>query len=134
MKKLIFGLILAIGAMLALTACSENESPKTVTKAYYEALIKQDFKTALSYCCKKDGVALEQKDVDTLVGMLNEKANDEKQKANMVEKYEILDEKIAEDGKTAVVTVKTVSFAGEEKTVETNCTLVEDKWMVNSGK
>lgn len=134
MKKMLLGLILAIGAMLALSACGEKETPTTATKAYYEALTKQDFKTALDFCCDKEGKALDDSKKQSLVAMLNEKAKDEKQKAKMVEKYEIVEEKIAEDGKTAVVKVKTTSFDGEEKLTDTNCILVDGKWMINSGK
>ena len=61
MKKMLLGLIVAIGAMLALSACQEKETPTSVTKAYYEAVVARDFKTAMNYCCKKDGAMFEEK-------------------------------------------------------------------------
>jgi len=135
MKKLIFGLILAIGAMIALTACSDSSNtPTGVTKAYYEALIKNDFKAAMEFCCKKDGKLLTDEEKQQLSGMMESKLNDEKTKAAMVAKYELGEETIAEDGNSATVKVKTTTVEGTEKEVESNCLKVDGKWYINSGK
>lgn len=135
MKKLIFGLIMAIGAMLALTACGDDSnSPKGVTKAYYEALVKQDFKTAMDYCCKKDGKLLTDQEKETLTTMMASKLNDEKTKQSLVASFELGEETIAEDGNSAKVKVKTVTVGGQEKDVNTDLLKVDGKWYINSGK
>lgn len=135
MKKLILGLILAVGAMITFTACSGSEAtPTDVTKAYYECLVKHDFKGALDLCCKKDGKLLTDEEKKQLDGMMQAKLTDEKTKAELVEKFEVGAETIAQDGKTAVVKVKTTTASGKVQDVESNCTLIDGKWYINSGK
>ncbi len=135
MKRFILGLIVALGAMLALTACGSKEStPSDVTRDYYEALVKQDFKSAMEYCCKKDGKMLTDAEKQQVSAMMETKVNDETQKKSLVAKYELGEETIAEDGNTAVVKVKTTTIGGETKEVESQCIKVDKKWYVNSGK
>lgn len=134
MKKLIFGLILAIGAMIGFASCQKSETPSDVTKAYYEALVKQDFKGAMEFCCKKDGKLLTDEEKNQLSSMMEAKLKDEKTKAAMVAKYELGEETIAEDGTSAVVKVKTTTVDGKEKEVESKCLKIDGKWYINSGK
>lgn len=134
MKKVLFGLVLAIGAMIALTACGGDaaKTPSDVTKAYYEALQNKNFDAAIDLCCTQKGEPLNADQKKTMKNMIETKANDDSQ---AFEKFEIVKEEIdAADATVAKVEVKKTLKNGEEKTETTNCKQVDGKWYVNSGK
>ena len=133
MKKVILALIMVVGAMLAFTSC-DKESPTKVVKTYHDALVAQDFKAAMDCLCSKDGQPLSKEKKDNFAAMMEEKAKKEDTKGNMIASYEVIEQKVAEDGKTATVTVKTKTVKGLEKTDKLNCILTDGKWYINSNK
>ena len=122
MKKIIV-IVCAVVMACCMTSCSSS-SPSAVVKEYYKALKAGDFEKALSYTTITD-----QKEVQKHVKKL--------QGAELkVLDYEVLAEKIAEDGESAVVTVKsTVSSAysdePQEATKDLELVKVDGKWKID---
>ena len=123
MKKLIV-ILCAVVAVFGLTSCNSS-SPSATVKAYYKALQAGDYEKALSYTDITDQEAI-QKQIEKYKGF------DIK-----VVDFEILSEKISEDGNSATVEVKstvTSSFQEEpeESTKEMKLVKVDGKWKLHA--
>lgn len=123
MKKLIV-ILCAVVAVFGLTSC-KSSSPSDTVKAYYKALQAGDYEKALSYTDITDQEAIQQQ-------IAKYKEFDIK-----VIDFEILSEKISEDGNSATVEVKntvTSSFnqEPEESTKELKLVKVDGKWKLHA--
>ncbi|MDR2064978.1 MAG: DUF4878 domain-containing protein [Prevotellaceae bacterium] len=129
--KLLKSLVLVVAAGLMITACGGASTPSDVVKKMNEATLNFDFKEAAKYVAKEhvesynklaeQFAAPEAKDyIEGIKAMVKDA------------KFEILEEKIAEDGNTAVVKVKS-SGMGQEKEEEVNLVKEDGQWKVNEG-
>ena len=122
MKKLVV-VLCALVAVLGMASCKSSSPSDTVT-AYFKALQACDYEKALSYTDISDQEEI-QKQLEKF------KTFDIK-----VVDFEILSEKISDDGKNAVVEVKssqTSSFSSkpEENTKELKLVKVDGKWKIH---
>ena len=122
MKKLVVVLCALVG-VLGMASCKSSSPSDTVT-AYFKALQAGDYEKALSYTDISDQEEI-QKQLEKF------KTFDIK-----VVDFEILSEKISDDGKNAVVEVKssqTSSFSSkpEENTKELKLVKVDGKWKIH---
>lgn len=123
MKKLIV-ILCAVVAVFGLTSC-KSSSPSDTVKAYYKALQAGDYEKALSYTDITDQEVI-QKQIEKY-----------KEFDIKVVDFEILSEKISEDGNSATVEVKstvTSSFQEEpeESTKEMKLVKVDGKWKLHA--
>lgn len=121
MKKL-FVILCAVVAVFGLTSC-KSSSPSDTVNAYFKALQAGDYEKALSYTDITDQETI-QKQVEKCKG-LDFKVVD----------FEILSEKVSEDGNSATVEVKsTESFEGEtdEGTQQLELVKVDGKWVIHA--
>ena len=123
MKKLIV-ILCAVVAVFGLTSC-KSSSPSDTVKAYYKALQAGDYEKALSYTDITDQEVI-QKQIEKC-----------KELDFKVVDFEILSEKISEDGNSATVEVKstvTSSFneEPEESTKEMKLVKVDGKWKLHA--
>lgn len=123
MKKLIV-ILCAVVAVFGLTSC-KSSSPSDTVKAYYKALQAGDYEKALSYTDITDQEVI-QKQIEKY-----------KEFDIKVVDFEILSEKISEDGNSATVEVKntvTSSFnqEPEESTKELKLVKVDGKWKLHA--
>ncbi len=123
MKKLIV-ILCAVVAVFGMTSC-KSSSPSDTVKAYFKALQAGDYEKALSYTDITDQEAI-QKQIEKYKGF------DIK-----VVDFEILSEKISDDGNSATVEVKstvTSSFneEPEESTKEMKLVKVDGKWKLHA--
>jgi hypothetical protein len=123
MKKLIV-ILCAVVAVFGMTSC-KSSSPSDTVKAYFKALQAGDYEKALSYTDITDQEAI-QKQIEKYKGF------DIK-----VVDFEILSEKISDDGNSATVEVKstvTSSFneEPEESTKEMKLMKVDGKWKLHA--
>lgn len=123
MKKL-FVILCAVVAVFGLISC-KSSSPSATVEAYYKALQAGDYEKALSYTDITDQEAI-QKQIEKYKGF------DIK-----VVDFEILSEKVSEDGNSATVEVKstvTSSFneAPDESTKKMELVKVDGKWKIHA--
>lgn len=123
MKKLIV-ILCAVVAVFGMTSC-KSSSPSDTVKAYFKALQAGDYEKALSFTDITDQEAI-QKQIEKYKGF------DIK-----VVDFEILSEKISDDGNSATVEVKstvTSSFneEPEESTKEMKLVKVDGKWKLHA--
>ena len=124
MKKLAL-FVSAVILVFAFTSCGCSNSPKKVANNYYAAMQKGDFEKALSYTDMTD----------------SEEIKDYVQKFQDLEinvsEFEIINEKIAEDGNSATVEVK-YSYTSvfnedlQEKTQTLNLIKKDGKWVITA--
>ena len=124
MKKLAL-FVSALILVFAFTSCWKNASPKKVANDYYAALQKGDFEKAMTYTTLTDSEEI-QKNVQKMQGM-----------EFNVSEFEIINEKIAEDGNSATVEVK-FSYTSvfnkdpQEKTQTLNLIKKDGKWVITA--
>lgn len=125
MKKVIMGLVLAMGAMLSFTSCN-SDSPEAAVKSFCEAQAKKDFKAALDVCCDTAGKALAAEAVKDMEEFMGDKANADK----LLASCEVVESVVTEDGNTADVKAKVKDAAGNESEQTFKCFKVDGKWKV----
>ena len=105
MKKLL-GLVALVVAMFVVTACGGGNSPKGAAEKAMKAMKDRDAKTLVDmlYNAKEDETSQNEKDM--AVAMFQEKMDKQYEKDGGIKSYEAVSEEIAEDGKTATVTMK----------------------------
>ena len=123
MKKLIV-ILCAVVAVFGLTSC-KSSSPSDTVKAYFKALQAGNYEKALSYTDITDQETIQKQ-------IAKYKEFDIK-----VVDFEILSEKISEDGNSATVEVKSTlasSFTEEpdESTNEMKLVKVDGKWKIHA--
>lgn len=105
MKKL-FSFVAFVASMLVFTACGGGNTPKAVAEEATQAMKDRDAKKLVELIYNdKEGEA-SQNEKDMLVAMFQEKMDKQYEKDGGIKSYEAVSEEIAEDGKTATVTMK----------------------------
>lgn len=138
MKKLM-SFVIAVFAILAITACSSN-SPKDVAEKAMKCLVNQDYKGYVDLIYLQDENKSKE-DVDKakakaqLVELLQNKGEKMIKENEEVESFEITKEEISEDGNSATVDLNITYKNG--KTDDTTVKLCKDKdgkWWIDLGK
>lgn len=136
MKKLM-SFVIAVFAILAITACSSN-SPKDVAEKAMKCLVNQDYKGYVDLIYLQDENKSKE-DVDKakaqLVELLQNKGEKMIKENEGVESFEITKEEISEDGNSATVDLNITYKNG--KTDDTTVKLCKDKdgkWWIDLGK
>ena len=124
MKKLI---VIAGLCAMVLTACSDG-SPKSVAESYVGAVQKGDWKAALEL------TDMEPEAREFVVSVLEGSSEEGLEERNRIEKFEVTEEQISQDGLKATVHVN-ISFAdGHEQEQEIELVKGESgKWLVADG-
>lgn len=133
MKKLMYlGMMLVVA--LAMASCSSG-GPGSALKDYVTAMKDGDYEKFVN------GIDFSKTDPDKVeearqgyVALLQEKGGKELEKKGGLKSIEVISEKIAEDGNSAVVTFKQVYGNGEESEDEQKMVKVDGKWLMDIGK
>lgn len=136
MKKLM-SFVIAVFAILAITACSSN-SPKDVAEKAMKCIVNQDYKGYVDLVYLQDENKSKE-DVDKakaqLVELLQNKGEKSIKENEGVESFEVTKEEISEDGNSATVDLNIKYKNG--KTDDTTVKLCKDKngkWWIDLGK
>lgn len=129
--------VIAVFAILAITACSSN-SPKDVAEKAMKCIVNQDYKGYVDLIYLQDENKSKE-DVDKakaqLVELLQNKGEKSIKENEGVESFEITKEEISEDGNSATVDLNITYKNG--KTDDTTVKLCKDKngkWWIDLGK
>ncbi|HNX89984.1 MAG TPA: DUF4878 domain-containing protein [Paludibacteraceae bacterium] len=137
MKKL-FQLMAAIAIALFVTNCGGKEAntPSAIEKTLYTQLQKGDYQKAAELIIKNLSTEKEMtaEESATLIKSFTEKAKQSTEAKGGVKSFEILEEKISEDGLTATVTTKVVYGDGTDKTETTKYEKKDNDWKLSMGK
>lgn len=130
MKKntLIALFILVVTAILP--SCgggSSNNSPAATVNKAFDYIAAKDFKGAASLYVSGENKPLTEEESQKLQGMLA-MASKQYEENGGIKEISILEEKISEDGNTAVVKQKIVYKDGTEDTNDTDLVKVDGKW------
>lgn len=131
MKKVLLGLVMAIGAMLALTACGGSQStPTDAVKSFYDAMKSESFDKALDLCCNAKGELLSDKEKEQLKSMmeLSKAAGDEKK----IDAFEVLEEEVDKDGEKAKVKIEVTTKGGKKDKSTERLKKIDGKWYVET--
>lgn len=129
--------VIAVFAILAITACSSN-SPKDVAEKAMKCIVNQDYKGYVDLIYLQDENKSKE-DVDKakaqLVELLQNKGEKSIKENEGVESFEVTKEEISEDGNSATVDLNITYKNG--KTDDTTVKLCKDKngkWWIDLGK
>lgn len=129
--------VIAVFAILAITACSSN-SPKDVAEKAMKCIVNQDYKGYVDLVYLQDENKSKE-DVDKakaqLVELLQNKGEKSIKENEGVESFEVTKEEISEDGNSATVDLNITYKNG--KTDDTTVKLCKDKngkWWIDLGK
>ena len=109
-----------------LTSCGGggNDSPSEVVEKSFKALIKNDIGGSLKYYdMPAEASAEEIKMMQEFVG--------EMQKENPIVSFDVLEERISENGEIAIVTIKVVYQSGRESTDNHRLTKTDKGWKID---
>lgn len=136
MKKLM-SFVIAVFAILAITACSSN-SPKDVAEKAMKCIVNQDYKGYVDLVYLQDENKSKEdvgKAKAQLVELLQNKGEKSIKENEGVESFEVTKEEISEDGNSATVDLNITYKNG--KTDDTTVKLCKDKngkWWIDLGK
>ena len=129
--------VIAVFAILAITACSSN-SPKDVAEKAMKCIVNQDYKGYVDLIYLQDENKSKE-DVDKakaqLVELLQNKGEKSIKENEGAESFEVTKEEISEDGNSATVDLNIKYKNG--KTDDTTVKLCKDKngkWWIDLGK
>ena len=130
MKKVLLFAV-AVFVMTLMTACGGTGStPSDSAKECVELMKTGDFKALVEKTHFDESMSAEQQQgmKDLIVSMGNEKISKEIEKKGGIKSYEVIEETIAEDGKTAVVKMKITYGDDSTKDEKYDMALVDDTW------
>lgn len=130
MKKILLFAV-AVFVMTLMTACGGTSStPSDGAKECVELMKAGDFKALVEKMHFDESMSAEQQQgmKDLIVSMGNEKISKEIEKKGGIKSYEVIEETIAEDGKTAVVKMKITYGDDSTKDEKYDMALVDDTW------
>ena len=137
--KLIVYLFAAVTMILFTAGCSggnAGKSPKDIEKAIYNELQKGNYEKAVEMLFENvesdDDTPAEQK--AEVMKAFTEKTKQSADAKGGLKSFEILEEKIAEDGKTATVTTKVTYGNGTEDTQNSTYVNKDGVWKLNMNK
>lgn len=133
MRKIVSILAVALFA-LVVWACGTANTPSAVAEKSIECLKTGDYEGYADLVYYKDAAkAQEQK--EALTAMLKEKMSKVVEKQGGIKSYSVVEEKIADDGKTAVVRLNMEYENGKTDTAEVHLLTDENgKWKINAEK
>lgn len=129
--------VIAVFAILAITACSSN-SPKDVAEKAMKCIVNQDYKGYVDLVYLQDENKSKEdvgKAKAQLVELLQNKGEKSIKENEGVESFEVTKEEISEDGNSATVDLNITYKNG--KTDDTTVKLCKDKngkWWIDLGK
>ncbi|MFI3297195.1 MAG: DUF4878 domain-containing protein [bacterium] len=127
MKKLVY-LFAVVAIMLSFSSCGSSNSPKGAAEEYMKLTMKGDFEKIMEISYFTDKI--EDEDRKMLAGLM---ASGAESKAKITS-YKFVEEEIAEDGNSAVVTYQKTLDDGTELSEHVDVVLIDGKWMVDGGK
>ena len=138
MKRIVY-LFAAVTMILFTAGCSggnTGKSPKDIEKAIYNELQKGNYEKAVEMLFENvesdDDTPAEQK--AEVMKAFTEKTKQSADAKGGLKSFEILEEKIAEDGKTATVTTKVTYGNGTEDTQNSTYVNKDGVWKLNMNK
>ena len=109
-----------------------SKTPFDVVKASLTAIKDKNFPEALKYIMKKDGTALTKEENEKLTGLLTLVSKELEKKQGMKE-IQMVEEKISQDGNTAIVKYRIVYNDGTTEDKDTNLAKVNGDWFMVIG-
>jgi hypothetical protein len=133
--KSIFTFILAIAAVgVVATSCSSGAAtPGAAAKTYTQYMADGQYEKLVDNIYFEDASQAEQSKA-MLVGMMKDKGAKSLEEKGGLKSFEVVSEEIAEDGKTAKVTMKHVYGNGETEEDSMDLILVDGKWLMSMDK
>lgn len=136
MKKLLalFTLLLFAGT-LSFYSCGggkASNTPGATIKASITAMGDKKYDDLVKMYVKKDGTALSEEEQKKMAGLIS-MAGAEYDTKQGVKSVDILEEKVADDGKTATVKFKTTYGNGETNEETSDLVNVDGKWFITIG-
>ncbi len=127
---------LMVMAVFVIAACSSTSTPGGAMKQYGNYLVNGDYEKFV------DGFAVDsemeadkiEKQKESLVAMLKEKASKEYDKKGGLKSIEVLSEEISEDGNTATVKIKQTYGNGETEEGAQKLVKKDGKWLMAMDK
>lgn len=137
MKKLL-NLMAFIAIALLVSNCGGNEAktPATLEKSFYTELQKGNYEKAADLIIKNlstDKVMTAEESAQ-LVKSFTEKAKQSTEAKGGVKSFEVVEEKISEDGLSATVSTKVVYGNGTESTEQSKYLKKDNVWKLSMGK
>lgn len=123
MKYLLY--IISAVVLFLCVGCAADRSPRSLAKHFYTSIASAKYDKALAYTTIVDEVDIE------LYHAIMDKVSRSIESKGGVEKIEIVDEKISEDGQCAVVTVQITYANGEVAKEYCDVVCQDEKWIVD---
>lgn len=135
MKRLI-NLFMLTTIILFAASCSSYDTPTKAMEQYLESLKDGKYKDFVDGIYFKEGKTDEEvkKAKEELTALLEDKIQKENDKQEGLTGFEIISEKLSEDGKTAVVEYKLIYGNGSEKEDRQSMINNNGKWMMDMNK
>lgn len=129
MKKVLF-LAAAVFAMMFTVACGGGSTPSDSAQECVELMKSGDFKALVDKIHFDESMTDEQQQQmkDLIVTMGNDKVSKDIEKKGGIKSHEVIEETIAEDGKTAIVKIKITYGDGSTKDEKYDLAFVDGTW------
>lgn len=124
MKHLLY--ILSLVLMLLCVGCAADRSPRTLAKHFYGSIASADYAEAIACTTLADDVDIE------LYHAIMDKVSRSIESKGGVEKIEVVEEQITEDGQRAVVEVQITYGNGEIAQEYCDVICKDEKWIVDA--
>ena len=124
MMKYLLYIISAIALFLCV-GCAADRSPRSLAKHFYGSIASAKYEKALAYTTLADNV-----DIELYYAVMDKVSRSIESKGG-VEKIEIVDEKMADDGQRAVVTVQITYANGDVAKEYCDVVCQDEKWIVD---
>jgi FlaG/FlaF family flagellin (archaellin) len=138
MKKIVYLFSIIAFVTVLFGACgSSSNTPGAAAEKIAKATQKGDFKTIVNNMhIAEEGQSAEdiQMQKDMFINILEEKAKETIDENGGIKSYEVLEEKVADDGKTAKVKMKYVYENGSEETENMSFVNIDGKWLLEIDK
>lgn len=122
--KHLFNIIIAISILLV-AGCAADRSPRTLTKYFYKAIANGEYDKALECTTMNEDIDFE------LYHAIMDKVSTSIEAKGGVDKIEIIDEQISEDGLSAVITATITYVDGSVDKEFCDVIYQDDKWIVD---
>ena len=137
MKKFLYSFFtLAIALMIVNCSGSGANSPSNIEKSLYTQLQKGDYAKSAELLIKNldsDKVTTPEQQ-EQFVKLFGEKAKQSTESKGGIKSFEIVEEKIADDGLSATVSTKVIFKDGSEKTETTKYVKKDSSWKISINK
>lgn len=137
MKKLLYSFVAVAIALLVVNCGGKGgNSPSDIEKSLYTQMQNGNYEKFAELLMKnldsdKEATAEEQ---SQFIKTFGEKAKQSTEAKGGIKSFEVVEEKIAEDGQSATVSTKVVFNDGTDKTETTKYVKKDDAWKISMGK